>query len=80
MELLTQNFNIVDLAKFLEKNSKPSHLDCSGHIEGDIMQDHEQKKKVKKQDYMDKTNFYCSTMPFSPWAIMSYLENTRKMN
>jgi hypothetical protein len=42
--VLTKNFNIVDLVKFLEKNSKTSHLDCSGHIEGDIMQNHVQKK------------------------------------
>jgi hypothetical protein len=36
------------------------------------MQNHEQKKKVKKsgknQDSMGKTNFFLSTMPFSPWA------------
>jgi hypothetical protein len=30
--------------------SKTSHLDCSGHIEGDIMQNHEQKKEVKKSE------------------------------
>jgi hypothetical protein len=42
--VLTQNFNTMDLVKFLENKSKTSHLDCSGHIEGDIMQNHEQKK------------------------------------
>jgi hypothetical protein len=26
-------------------------------------------KKVKNQDSMDKTNFFLSTMPFSPWAV-----------
>jgi hypothetical protein len=36
--VLTQNFNTVDLVKFLQKKSKTSHLDRSGHIEGDIMQ------------------------------------------
>jgi hypothetical protein len=33
------------------------------------MQNHEQKKKVKKvknQDFMGKTNFFVSTMPFNP--------------
>jgi hypothetical protein len=30
------------------KKSKIPHLDCSSHIEGDIMQNHEQEKKVKK--------------------------------
>jgi hypothetical protein len=29
---LTQNFNIVDLIKFLEKNKKTSHSDLSSHI------------------------------------------------
>jgi hypothetical protein len=43
--VLTQNFNTVDLIKFLEKKSKTSHLDHNGHIKGDIMQNHEQKKK-----------------------------------
>jgi hypothetical protein len=43
--VLTQNFNTKDLVKFLEKKSKTSHLDCNGHIEVDIMQNHEQKKK-----------------------------------
>jgi hypothetical protein len=42
--VLTPNFNTVDLVKFFEKKSKTSHLDCRGHIEGDIMQNHEQKK------------------------------------
>jgi hypothetical protein len=37
------------------KKSKTSHLDRSGHIEGDIMQNHEQKKKVKKSK---KPRFY----------------------
>jgi hypothetical protein len=37
MGVLTQNFNTVDLVKFLEKNSKTSHLDHNSHIEDDIM-------------------------------------------
>jgi hypothetical protein len=71
--VLTQNFNNVDLVKFLELNKKTSHLDCSGHIEGDIIQNHEQKKKVKKvkiQGFMGKTNFSLSTVAFSPWAAL----------
>jgi hypothetical protein len=38
------------------------------------MQNHEHKKKVKKvknQDSMGKTNFYLSTLPFSPWAVLA---------
>jgi hypothetical protein len=40
--VLTQNFN----AKFLKKNKKTSHLNCSSHIAADIMHNHEQEKKV----------------------------------
>jgi hypothetical protein len=40
----------MDIVKNLEKKSKTSHSDRSGHIEGDIMQNHEQKKKVKKSE------------------------------
>jgi hypothetical protein len=46
--VLTPNFNIVDLVKILEKNKKTSHSNHSGNIEGDVMQNHEGKKKVKK--------------------------------
>jgi hypothetical protein len=41
--VLTPNFNTVDLVKILEENLKTSHLDRSGHVEGDVMQNHEQK-------------------------------------
>ena len=69
MGVLIQNFNTVNLVKFLEKKTKISHLNCSSHIEGDIMQNHEQKKrsekKVKNQDSMGKTNFFLTTLSFS---------------
>jgi hypothetical protein len=35
------------------------------------MQNHEAEKKVKKvknQDFMDKSNYFLRTLPFSPWA------------
>jgi hypothetical protein len=38
------------------------------------MQNHEQKIKVKKmktQDFMDKTKKILSTLPFSPWAVLA---------
>jgi hypothetical protein len=38
----------MDLVKILEKKSKTSHSDCSSHIQGDVMHNHE-KKKVKKK-------------------------------
>jgi hypothetical protein len=44
-KVLIQNFNIVDLVNFFEKKSKASHLNCSGHIESAIIQNHEQKKE-----------------------------------
>jgi hypothetical protein len=56
------------------KKIKTSHLDHSGHIEGDIMQNHEQKKSLKKIKYQDstsKTNFFLSTLPFSPWVVLA---------
>jgi hypothetical protein len=28
------------------------------------------KRKVKKQDSMAKTNFFLSTLPFSPWLLI----------
>jgi hypothetical protein len=54
MGVLTPNFNTMDLVKILEKNSKTSHSDCSGHIEGDVMHNHEEKKSEKKV----KARFY----------------------
>jgi hypothetical protein len=36
------------------------------------MQNHEKKeevKKVKNQDSMGKSNFFLSTLSFSPWAV-----------
>jgi hypothetical protein len=46
--VLTPNFNIVDLIKILEKKSKTSRSDRSGHIKGDVKQNHEKKKSEKK--------------------------------
>jgi hypothetical protein len=51
------------------KKTKNFTLDPSGHIEDDIMHNHEGKKvvkEVKNQDSMSKTNFFLSTLPFSP--------------
>jgi hypothetical protein len=28
-------------------------------------------KKVKNQDFMGKTNYFLSTLPFSPWAVLA---------
>jgi hypothetical protein len=59
----------MDLVKFLEKKSKTSHLDRSGHIEGDIMQNHEQKKKVKRSEkprFYRQRNFFLAPCPSAP--------------
>jgi hypothetical protein len=29
------------------------------------------KKKVKNQDSIGKPNFFLSTLPFSPWAVLA---------
>jgi hypothetical protein len=46
--VLTPNFNTMDLVKILGKKSETAHSDRSNHIEGDVMQNHEQKKNEKK--------------------------------
>jgi hypothetical protein len=72
------------------KKSKTSHLDCSGHIEGDIMQNHEQQKKSEKKWkpkilWTKQTSFLEQPCPsalgqFSHMATCrSSSENNRKM-
>jgi hypothetical protein len=48
-EILTQNFNTLDLVNVFGKVSKTSHLDCSDYIEDDTIQNHEQNRKVKSE-------------------------------
>jgi hypothetical protein len=55
MGVLIQNFNIVDLVKFLEKSQKLHIQIVAVTYEGDVMQNHEHKKKVKKSE---KPRFY----------------------
>jgi hypothetical protein len=69
--VLTPNFNTIDLIKILEKKSKTSHLDRSGYIEGDFMQNYEENKKVKNQDFMGKSNYFLRTLPFRPWVVLA---------
>jgi hypothetical protein len=54
------------------KNSKTLHSDRSSHIEDDIMQNHEQEKRVnffEKPRFYEQSNFFLSTLPFSPWVV-----------
>jgi hypothetical protein len=50
------------------KISKTSNSDCSNHIEDDIMQNREQKEKVKQSE---KPRFYGQNKPFSPWVVLA---------
>jgi hypothetical protein len=52
--------------------SKTSHSDRSRHIEGDVMRNHEQKKKVEKSEkprFYGQNKLFLRTLPFSPWAV-----------
>jgi hypothetical protein len=69
--VLTQNFNTMDLVKFLEKNQKLhiqiiavtlKVLSCKTMCK-------KKKLKVKNHNFMDKTNYFLRTLPFSPWAV-----------
>jgi hypothetical protein len=61
----TQNFNTVDFVKFLEKNQK-LHIEGEGLVEGDIMQNHEQKEKVKKKKWKNKIRWAKQTSFLAP--------------
>jgi hypothetical protein len=69
--VLTPNFNTVDLVKILEKNQK-LHIQIVA-VTLKVMSYRTMSKKkvkeVKNQDSMNKTNFFLSTLPFSPWAV-----------
>jgi hypothetical protein len=60
----------------LKKNSKTSHLDRNGHIEGDIMQNHEQKRKVEKSE---KPRFYGQNKLLSKRPTLQPLGNFSHM-
>jgi hypothetical protein len=69
MGVLTQNFNTMDLVKFLEKNQK-LHIQIVAVTlkvtSCNTMSKKKKVKKVRKQDFMGKTTFFLSTLPFSP--------------
>jgi hypothetical protein len=70
MRVLTQNFNIVDLVKFLEKNQiLHTHIvavTLKVTLCKTMREKKKKKKEVKNQDSMGKRNFFPSTMHFSP--------------
>jgi hypothetical protein len=73
MGVLAPYFNTMDLVKILEKKQK-LHIQivavtltvtsCKT-----ISKKKKSEKKVKNQDFMDKTNYFLRTLPFSPWAV-----------
>jgi hypothetical protein len=75
--VLTPNFNTMDLVKILEKNSKTSHSDRSGHIEGDIMQIHEQKRKSEKPKFYEQNKLFFENLALQPLGSFSYMAACR---
>jgi hypothetical protein len=74
MGVLTQNFNTMDLVEFLEKNQKLHIQIIAVTLKVTLCRTMSKKngeKKVKNQDSMGKTNFFLSTLPFSPWTILA---------
>jgi hypothetical protein len=72
MGVLTPNFNTMDLVKILEKSQK-LHIQILAVtlkvMSWRTMRKKKSEKKVKTQDFMGKTNYFLSTLPFSPWAV-----------
>jgi hypothetical protein len=71
MGVLTQNFNTMDLVNFFEKNQK-LHIQIVAvtlKVTSCRTMSKKKVKKVKIQDSVGKTNFFLSTLPFSPWAV-----------
>jgi hypothetical protein len=72
------------------KKSKTSYSDRSGHIEGDVMQSHEQKKKVKKSKkprFHGQNKLFFENSTLQPLGSINHmarcrssLENTWKMS
>jgi hypothetical protein len=67
---LTENLNILDLVKFLEKNQKLHIYIITVTLKVTPCRTMS-KKKVKNQDSMGKTNFCLSTLSFSPRAFLA---------
>jgi hypothetical protein len=69
---LDSNFNTMDLVNFFEKIKK-RHIQIVAvtlkMTSWKNMSKRKEGKKVKNQDFMNKTNYFLSTMPFNPPAI-----------
>jgi hypothetical protein len=70
--VLTPNFNTMDLVIFFEKNQKLDIQIVAVSLKVTSCKTISKKKsekKVKNQDFMDKTNYFLRTLTFSPWAV-----------
>jgi hypothetical protein len=86
---LTPNFNTMDLVKILEKNQN-LQIQIVVVIEGDVMQNHEQKRKVKKSEkprFYGQNKLFFENPALQPLGSFSHmaacrssLENTWKMS
>jgi hypothetical protein len=86
MRVLTQNFNTCGPCKISWKKSNTSNLDYSGHIEGDMMQNHEQEKKKWKKRKKTKILWTKQTSFLAPcpsalavWAAWLHVGATQKI-
>jgi hypothetical protein len=69
IRVLIQNFNIVDLVIFFEKNQKLHIEIVLVTLKMTLCKTRSKKEEVKNQDFMDKTNFFLSTLHFNPWVV-----------
>jgi hypothetical protein len=72
--VLTQNSNTMELVKFIDKNRKYQiqiEVVALKVTSCRTMTKNQNWKKVKIQDPMGKINFFFSTLPFSPWVVLS---------
>jgi hypothetical protein len=70
--VLTPNFNTMDLVKILEKNQKLHIQIIAVTLKVTSCRTMRKEKKikiVKNKDFMAKTNYFFSTLSFSPWAL-----------
>jgi hypothetical protein len=74
--VFTPNFNTMDLVKILEKNEKLHIQILAVTFEDDVMQNHEQKKQVKKSE---KPRFYGQNKLFFENPALQPLGSFRQM-
>jgi hypothetical protein len=71
--VLTPNFNTMDLVKMLEKNQKHQIQIVATilKVKSCISMSKKKVKKSEKSRFMDKTNYFLETLPFSPRAVLA---------